>query len=331
MGCSNCKSRGEQRRILEENVLNCIRIDNAKGLCKVFKSLANFEVNETCANFAFVEYDDMVLTPLSYCLVLGSSNCYKVLVKKYKGNVALMERNLTSYGLSAINYLCETGNLDMLKAYLLNYLSNHSLYAERSPRKLSQDHLLPLESTTHSSPLHTAIIKGHIPIVKHLLDINSIINSPKLKVPYTDQVTGENSALVSIRSSSFPMVKLLFESYEADFTLKNHKNESAYKILAEETLKKFSYTQLEILVYLVEVIKVPLHESDESILKTLKSRPMILYLLSKFNKPLKNPSKDSKSFYFDCSEESLQTESQFGQVSDDSERNISSMLKLLTN
>ena len=105
----------------------------------------------------------------------------------------------------------------------------------------------------------------------------------ELDIHYIDELTGENCALISARIGNISMMRLLFEQFNADFFVKNKRNEGALQILAAASKNHFSNGYFECIVYLVETIKIDISYMYEEVLLLIDNPEAVKY----FEKKLK--------------------------------------------
>jgi hypothetical protein len=138
------------------------------------------------------------------------------------------------------------------------------------------------ESQATYTPVQIACIHGHLSILHYLNDYFSTkMPPPSLDLHFKDELTGENCALLSVRTGNFVMMKHLYESAKADFHIKNNYKEGALQVLAASTKLIYSLQFVECVMYLVEVIRVDLSYMHEETLLLLESNIIIKYLEEK--------------------------------------------------
>jgi hypothetical protein len=98
-----------------------------------------------------------------------------------------------------------------------------------------------------------------------------------LDIREINEETGENCALISIKSGSLAMVKLVFEKYHLDFNVKNKCGETALQICAVSSAKHPNMNFDEIFIFLIEEVKVDPRENYEEVLLVLDRTELIRY------------------------------------------------------
>lgn len=267
MGCKNSKLMEKHVKEVKKSVQSAIEDDDSSALQKTVDR--NSGIIEDFIDRAFIIIDSKFVSPLAYSVLKGSYQCYQILLRHYKSCFDQMESQLSSLKLDLLIYVCEEGFIDLLKVIMTDK------YLDR----ISENGV----SNKYSSlnPIHSAVKSGHLSIVSYLAGNSALNKLTFFNIHCIDPVTGENSAFMSVRSCSFPMIKLLFESYKVNFSLLNSKNQTVYQVLAEISLEQFSFSQLECLMYLAEVIKLDVEINYQEVLNTLENRSMLKYYKQK--------------------------------------------------
>ena len=223
--------------------------------------------------------DKISFNALGYCAYLGSDKIFKEL---FDGGASLraMEEQYLGQGLRVINVICSKGHLDLLRFYLPLYLRNCrssiasfksstlDLYDEKSPQDI---------------PIHAACRLGMFHIVSFLH--NQFKSHPEVPSEFNvlalDEANGEDAGLIACRVGCFPLVKLLHEQCEVRFVRLNKYREGAILVCVKADAKETNFSYLEILTYLVEVVRLDLTAGYEKVLEEAKSLPILKYLEDK--------------------------------------------------
>jgi ankyrin repeat protein len=237
-------------------------------------------------NKPLVKLNNFTINVLGYSLWLGKSSVFSFLTTKLKVSMQDMEDNFNVLGTSGLSLLCERGYIEILKQFLPFYIQNYSGF------KVVQDKSSTLSFTNNRytndslepslTPIQLACKNGHLHIIHFINDYFSINYPPFiLNIHHIDEITGENCALISVRTGNFPMIKLLHESAKADFHLKNNNNEGALQVLAASTKCNYGLQFLECVMYLVEVIRVDISYMHEETLLLLDNKIIVKYIEEK--------------------------------------------------
>ena len=63
------------------------------------------------------------LHQLSYCVWVGSSSCFGLLVERMHGSIQLMEENLENIKINTLHRICQLGFIDLLRVYVPIYIT----------------------------------------------------------------------------------------------------------------------------------------------------------------------------------------------------------------
>ena len=288
MGCNNCKALNEKERTLVKRIMDYIERDDFSRLEHLIKLYALEEKQdfEVILNKPIILRNERFLNCLSYSVLLGKPSVYTFLVTKLNASVKEMDLLFSTMNISTLNIICERGYVELLKLYLPHYLK-HKIEENTKKDKsltLSFSHSKPLHESQASSltPIQQACLNGHISIIHFLIDSFKVMYPPlPLDVHSLDDSTGENCALISVRTGNFVMMKLLYEGANADFHIKNNNNEGALQILAAATKNNCALQFLECVMYLVEVINVDISYMHEETLLLLENKIIIKYIEEK--------------------------------------------------
>ena len=278
MGCKNSKQKEKHLKQVKKSIQSVIEDDDCSALQKTLDRNSGIIGDLNGEEITII--DSKFISPLTYTVLKGSNQCYKILVSHYNCSFDKMESQLGSLNLDLLIYICENGYIDLLKTILTDkYLD-----------QISENGFSNKYSSL--SPIHSAVKSGHLSIVSYLTGNPALSKLTFFNIHYIDPVTGENCAFMSVRSCSFTMIKLLFESYKVDFSLLNLKNQTVFQVLAEISLENFSFSQLECLMYLAEVIKLDVEINYQEVLNTLENRSMLKYYKQKLKQKGINAKKE---------------------------------------
>ncbi|OMJ86049.1 hypothetical protein SteCoe_12483 [Stentor coeruleus] len=230
--------------------------------------------------------DDMIMNFLGYTICIGSEKCYLCLVHKLKSSISITEDIFKKHKLYIINYICEKGHIDILKHYIVYYISNLKKYEEDGNNKT---YCLSFSSINQYSenkkiftPVQLACLMGHINILYYLQNYFAESIPPyTLNIHHINEITGDNCALIAVKTCNFMMMKMLFEMGYADFHVKNKNGEGGLQILAIASKSSNFVEYFECFVYLVEVVGVDITYMYEETLMLLDNSIIISYMEEK--------------------------------------------------
>ena len=223
---------------------------------------------------------------LCYAFWLGKCQVFSYLINILRCSLPVMEEIFYNAKYDPMMILCEKGLIEVLKVYLPLYLqslqSKKLTLKDRSITISFSNNPISIESQSTFTPIQVACVRNHVNIIHYVNEYFMNIAPPSdLDVHYKDEMTGENCALLAVRTGNFVMMKLLYESAKADFHVKNNYKEGALQILAASAKLNYSLQYIECVMYLVEVIKIDITYMHEETLLLLESNILIKYLEEK--------------------------------------------------
>mmetsp|Transcript_1770 Transcript_1770/g.3817 ORF Transcript_1770/g.3817 Transcript_1770/m.3817 type:complete len:370 (+) Transcript_1770:1062-2171(+) len=232
------------------------------------------------------------MSALTYSLVLGKCLCFRYLYEEAGASLSVMHDQISYLRKKPIDILIDDCNLHFLDYYL----PIHLLYHNESLSTLSNGEVddLSLISTNKGKPkgkylmtlqpsIHRVVEKGNLRALKYLLSYFSGKDKPSdFNVHHIDEVSGENCALVGVRSGDLEMLRFLHEHCKADFNVLNKRRESALQVAAAASKKKPKVGFLLIMRFLIEEVKVDLAYNCEETLMLCEDANIIAYLEDKF-------------------------------------------------
>ena len=280
MGCQACK--GVQRSYDQSlrEILKCIQNESTSSLNFFLKSLIrnSNKDREQIINSPSITLGSYKLSFLSYSLVAGSSKSFRFLYEKCGCSIELMNQNFTSINMSPLNILCEKNHSELLKYYLPIYFRyrNQSFSVVNTTLDFTNNVALK-EPSDPFTPMQVAVLNGCITTVDILFNYNQAHPDPLININEVNEETGENCALISIRSGSLAMVKLVFEKYKLDFAVRNKCRETALQICAVSSAKHPNKNYDEIFIFLIEEVKVDPTDNYEEVLLVLDRQELVEY------------------------------------------------------
>jgi hypothetical protein len=256
MGCNSCSQNKYNGESLISRITDYIKRDDISSI----ESLLKLQALEQKQNFStlldspFIPVNNLKLSPLSLSIYFGSSEVFNHLHSKLKASVKKMHKNLKENNLSALTLIFEKGFLSLLKFYLPIYLESFEYSSQDSSfsNNFPQEKILPI-----SLPLLLACKGNYLNILQYIHHYFNTITPPlALDIHAIDGLTGENCALISVRTGNFVMMKMLFEVMHCDFHVINKKEEGALQILADSAKTGCCIGYYECTMYLVEVVRI---------------------------------------------------------------------------
>jgi hypothetical protein len=98
-----------------------------------------------------------------------------------------------------------------------------------------------------------------------------------------DELLGENSALIAVRTANLTTIEYLHRYTTANFHVVNKRNEDAVLIAAAWSKKKPQKNYLEVIKFLVETVKLDISGSYAEILLVLDDVNIIRYIETKLS------------------------------------------------
>lgn len=294
MGCQACKGVEKNHEEVLRDILKCIQNENVSSLHFFLKNYVRHskEHHSIKMNERTITLGSYKLNFMAYALAAGTVKSFKFLYEKCGCSLEQMNQNFAEYAMDPLNIVCEKGHLELLKYYLPLYFSHRQSTQEVTEMTLDfhTTHVFkePRDSFT---PMQIACMNGNISIVDYLFQYNQSFPSPLLSVNDINEETGENCALISVKSGNLAMVKMIYEKYNLNFRTKNKCGETALQICAVCSSKFPNIPYSEVFMYLVEVVGLDLTDNHEEILLVLENKDLVVYTEAILNSKGINTSK----------------------------------------
>lgn len=283
MGCKNCKPKNTQEDFIIFHMVESIEREDClkiRANMELFASIAQEEFS-TVINKSIIDIRMIKLSPLSYSVWTGRAFAFSYLLESMGASFQMMEKNFEKEHLLALRIICERGYLELLKKYLPYYMDYKKI--ENFSQVDKEDRVVYTNSNvsygfTYSSA-HVACDMEYIGIINYLHEYFKDENAPtELDLHHIDESTGENCALIAVRTGNLALIKILFEKIDANFYIRNSKQQSALQIIIEASqLKKEKYF-FPCVSYLVEVIKIDIEYMHEKNLRMCNDEQIFNYL-----------------------------------------------------
>lgn len=302
MGCNSLKPEMDKEHEIVLKIIDCIKHDDCPNLEKLIMlySHKTKKALSEVVNKRFIEASKLQLNMLAFTVLEGKRSAFTFLSSSLNASVLEMEEVFYQYRMSTLGILCEKGYTDVLKAYLPMYAAWHSQKLPKIPAvSISNDQVVE-DFQPVSIPIQAACKNGHISIIYFVHSFFTGKSAlPALDIHAIDRLTGENCALVAVRTGNFIMIKMLFENLEADFHLKNNKNDGALQIIVKAAKNNCSLEYFECVMYLIEVVKIDVSYKYEETLIEAQNMTIVKYLKENLKKIGINPDQifnDKKNF-----------------------------------
>lgn len=281
MGCCQNSNAQVNQNLFKEKFKEAIDSGSIKRM-KLFLDVLNKKTKKSPILFIdqeIVTINGKAYNGLGYCAYIGNSKLFKYLFEK-GASIQAMEELFEKQNMRAINIICFKGHLDLLRFYLPIYLRQH-----QSLTITEESFTLDFKDTeskvgVYEYAIHSACRNGMIHIVSFIY--NYFQSKPTIprdfNINSSEEYTGEDAGLKACRSGSFNMIKFLYEQCEVKFTNLNHNKENAIMICVCGYKLNPSFTYLECISYLVEIVKVDLLYMYEELLLIAENEELISYL-----------------------------------------------------
>lgn len=302
MGCKNCRSTSNTNQINSSNLdfalTKAISQDDMQQLKDCIKDVySHYSVDITFFDTYELKCKSLTLNCLSFCLIIGASKCFKMLLK-IGSSLTRMEKILWMQQIDPMRVLSAKGYTKIMKIYLPAYLANLKSNPNEAFKRYSED------TIWQELYIHTATRYLMLPLVYFLYkNFENKQDVPEqFDVHSKKNALSENCALVACRKGSLPLIKLLFEFCHVDFNAKNLLRENAVIICLRGFLESKNESFHNCIVYLVETAQIDISYRYEEMLFLAEDERTIKYLekkleyqgilVSKFNLPditIENP------------------------------------------
>lgn len=279
--CGNGRMNAQQEKLLIQKFKEGIEADSHKRISLVLGLINRKQMDKELMliDKPVIEAGKYKFNCLGYSVFVGSSKVFKLL---YESGASLkyMEELFFSQNLRTIIIICEKGYVELLKFYLPLYMRNF-----RSSIASFRTSTIDFSEFPNTSEyaIHAACRTGMINIVSYLYKYFKDYKYTPAEFSFNtlDESNKDDVGLIACRSGSFLLVKLLHENCGVSFNRVNKYNENAIMacIQGDKTSENFSY--MEILTYLIEVVKVNFLHMHEEALLTTENPKIIAYLEEK--------------------------------------------------
>lgn len=231
------------------------------------------------------------LNLLGFAVYTASYECFTYIHTELNASIESMEKLLQEQKSSAIDLICQRGNVDLLNYYLPIFCSScETLPIVTEELSLSLDFSqnnngIPKVIQSTYTPIHKACDLGHLHVISNVCKYfkDKPIVPLELDIDYQDETTGENCALIACKTGNYSMIRFLHTTCHANFFLNNKLGECAVQILAASNKRKNLKEFHECMVYLINQIGVEFTHNYEETLLLIDNEKTVLF----FEKKLK--------------------------------------------
>lgn len=300
MGMCCSSSRDEQSsKYLKSKFSESIENNNYRRLETLIESMKalqqtspadRFMIDDPITGWNDINSIPIELNCLGYALWCGSKECFVFLYEKQGASLIAMRKYILRTGKTPIAVICERGHFELLKYFLPIHLKmsqeeeqlkcnvsiEDSIFTEHSVFRQIENKTYFTSSLT---PIQLAVERGHLSIVKYLVDTFANVQPPKeFDVNYQDETLGENCALVAVRTGNLRMIKYLYLEASANFFVLNKRCEDAVQIAAAWSKRNLNKSYLETIQYLVDIIRIDISTKYEEIMLVCEDRSILRYI-----------------------------------------------------
>lgn len=287
MGCKACQGVEKNEELLLKEIVKHIQTDSPSELLFFLKTYSKEVLKKKggSINDRIISLSEYKLSFLSYSVVAGSSKSFRILTEKLNSSIKEMLKNFSDYNLDVLNVICEKNHIDLLKIFLPSYLKYKRISTANINDTLDFHHTgLPEEPADTLTPIQVACLYGSIPVINYLYNFNKETPTSLTNLDRINEETGENCAMLSVRSGSLQAVQLLHRKFNQDFFIMNVFGETALQICSICSARRGGSGYLEIFIYLIEDLGLDPSINYEEILIVLKDESIIEYYENKLEK-----------------------------------------------
>ena len=269
MGCCKSSYDSNGRGQLIKSLKHVIKQNQTRKL-KFLLNIRLYPENSTIDidNFLLPCDNALFLTIPGYAILCNSLEVFKYLHKHYRLSVFTLEEQLNKYDLVPLSILCSKGFGEFLEYYL-------TLAPSRAPLPFQSPEFWTISlsdslkfSHFQYTPIQQACLNSHINCVQVIQNFYLDSSPPWwLDLNFQEHYTGENCAFLACKTGNFPMIKYLFVHTEADFHLKNARNENVLQVFLVGCKERKVGDQLQIFKFLVEEVGIDFRfQIDETLI-----------------------------------------------------------------
>jgi hypothetical protein len=299
MGSICAKKTLPTRKSLKDSVVSSIELEDIDALSELFathgtissQSSERLRLDEPVMFKHAVTDNQVPMSALTYALVIGKLKCFQYLLEEAGASLVVTQEQLNYLRRRPVDVLLDACNVQFLDYYLPIHLrqSKDSTYSYSQVEELSFLNLAkpkgkPKLLATLQSSIHRVAAKGNLNALKYLLDFfKGTVAPSEFDVHYVDDTSGENCALLAVRSGNLEMLEFLHAVCKADFCILNKRHESALQIAAAASKRNPRVPFQEVISFLVEEVGVDLAYNCEETLMLCENMAIVTYLETKLS------------------------------------------------
>lgn len=286
MGC--CEVKEISHSAAEDRIKSCIEIGNIESLKTLYKLIIHKNKSFDMNSIRYRIDDNLIVTPLGLTVLLGHGQMFSAIIHEMGGDFDLMESLFDDVHTTGLSIICLNNYLVLLQIYLPLFMSSKKQGVSRSQSKIRQTLNLDTKEELEKmipctyTPMQLAVESGHISIVNILKSYayNLPLIPSEIDIDYIEEITGNNSALISCKCNNYNMIKFLHNQCEADFKIINNFSENAINVLAIGSKENRAETY-KCLEYLIEKVGVDFLYNYQESLMMLQEPRAVCYLEEK--------------------------------------------------
>jgi hypothetical protein len=276
MGCKACQGVEKNEALMIKEIVRFIQTDSPNELTYILRTYLRqiAKKRKGSINDMIISLQDFQLSLLSFTVVVGSSKSFRVLTEKFEASVKEMILNFSKYKMNPLNVICEKNHSELIKVFLPVYLNSRPATVTNVNETLDFHKNLSFDEGGDTfTSIQIACLYGSIAVVDYMVSFNK--NSGMFDLEKVNEETGENCALLSVRSGSIQAVQLLHRKFSQNFFIRNIFNETALQICAICSTRRGGSGYFEVFVYLIEEVGLDPLVNFEEILIVLQDKEIV--------------------------------------------------------
>ena len=250
--------------------------------CRVMSVIDKDKINEL-----IIEKDGLHLGALAYAIIDKNIKMVRFLHENLGASFEVMEEKLKFQDSSTVQLIILHYDEKVFDYYLNNCFQHNTacgnstflMEGECTLNFLSIE--IPKTKKKQTLPVLFATEQGNIQFLSHIIKRFPGKKAPKeFNIHSIDEESGENSALIACKKGNLSLIAFLYKN-KADFFLNNRCGENALTIALAGCARNKENILFQIIVYLIETVRVDITHNYEETLLLAKGRSIILYLEEK--------------------------------------------------
>ena len=254
----------------------------ATNSCRVLSMVDKDSINET-----IIEKDGLYVGALAYAIIDRNINMVRFLHENLGASFEIMDEKLKLQDSSTIQLIILYYDEKVLDYYLDKCFKNNN-YFLKSANSMEDECTLnflsieiPKKKKKQVLPVMYATQKENIKFLTRIIKRFSCKQAPReFNIHSIDEDSGENCALIACRNGNLNLIAFLYK-HKADFSLKNCCSENALTIALAGCACQKENVLFQVIVYLVETVKVDITYNYEETLLLARGSSIIQYLEEK--------------------------------------------------